>query len=94
MGITQFISPYIKQAKADLDNEKERRREAENLIAESEQQKAWLCVEDKYNPIYKVAWLKLNDIKFTKDSVEQKFSDNCFFFNCRVGECWLGCWST
>ena len=71
MGITKFISPYISQAKSDFDTEKKLREVAEDLL---EQSKSWLCVEDEYDQIYKVAWLELNGITFTKDNLEKVFS--------------------
>ena len=38
-----------------------------------------LFVEDTYSQIYKIAWLKLNDISFCKDNLEQSFDENAPF---------------
>jgi len=67
----------------DLENvfiETERIRKLLNeKIAEVSNQGKILFVEDKYDQIYKVAWLKLNDIKFTKDTMEKVFEDSSDF---------------
>ncbi|MDR0220419.1 MAG: AAA family ATPase [Lachnospiraceae bacterium] len=34
-----------------------------------------LFVEDTYSQIYKIAWLKLNEIEFNEDNIEEKFSE-------------------
>jgi hypothetical protein len=41
--------------------------------------KPFLFVEDKYDKIYKVAWLKLNNIVFDYDNVDIIFQDTCRF---------------
>ena len=48
-------------------------------IEEANQQEKCLFVEDKYDQIYKVAWLKINEIIFDKNNIEEKFKDNCGF---------------
>lgn len=51
----------------------------EQKIADAEQLDNCLFVEDKYDQIYKVAWLKLNEIDFDKSNVETEFNDNADF---------------
>lgn len=40
-----------------------------------EYEKPILIVEDKYDQIYKISYLKINDINFDNDNLEQVFSD-------------------
>jgi AAA15 family ATPase/GTPase len=78
MGITKFISPYIKKAKEDLDKERETRRLLEEKMKNTEKSK-WLYVEDQYTQIYKISWLKIKNIDFNKDNFENTFNDNSDF---------------
>lgn len=48
-------------------------------IEEVSQQEKCLFVEDKYDQIYKVAWLKINDIEFDETNMEEKFKDHSDF---------------
>lgn len=38
-----------------------------------------LFVEDKYTQLYKISWLKLNDIEFTEQNFKKVFEDNANF---------------
>lgn len=53
----------------------------ENEIQEeiAKANKPILFVEDEYNQIYKIAYLKLNDIECDEHNFESKFNDNAFF---------------
>jgi AAA15 family ATPase/GTPase len=51
----------------------------ESKITQIEQVNLILLVEDEYDQIYKVAWLKLNDIDFTVDNMDEKFLEYCHF---------------
>lgn len=48
-------------------------------VEEANQQEKCLFVEDKYDQIYKVAWLKINDVVFDKTNIEEKFKENSGF---------------
>ena len=48
-------------------------------VEEANQQEKCLFVEDKYDQIYKVAWLKINSIAFDKTNIEEKFKEHCSF---------------
>jgi hypothetical protein len=50
-----------------------------NKISEIEQHDKCLFVEDEYCQIYQIAWLKLNNIEFSVDSVNDTFVDNADF---------------
>ena len=52
-------------------------KDAKQKIEEYE--KPILVVEDKHDSIYKIAYLKLNDIDSTISNYEEKFKENCFF---------------
>jgi energy-coupling factor transporter ATP-binding protein EcfA2 len=45
----------------------------------SEHEKPILFVEDTYTQIYKVAWLKLNDVDFDEHDIEEKFKNEAGF---------------
>lgn len=49
----------------------------ENKIEEYE--KPILVIEDKHDEIYKIAYLKINNIPFTKENIIEVFKDECFF---------------
>lgn len=51
----------------------------ESKMEEIKQQTILLLVEDKYDQIYKIAWLKLNDHVFTKENLEEVFKLRCHF---------------
>lgn len=53
--------------------------ELERKITEAERGDKCLFVEDKYEQIYKIAWLKLNNIPFIKNNIEDIFKANCTF---------------
>ncbi len=44
-----------------------------------EYEKPVLIVEDKYDSIYKIAFLKLNEIPFTDNSLDSVFTESCYF---------------
>lgn len=67
-----------KLEKVFLETEKIR-IELENKIKKAESQTRCLFVEDEYDQIYKVAWLKLNDYEFNKDNIEEVFEQNSDF---------------
>lgn len=48
-------------------------------VSELETNERILFVEDKYDQIYKIAWLKLNGVSFSKETVEQSFLDSADF---------------
>jgi len=48
-------------------------------ISKVDTQNKILFVEDKYDQIYKIAWLKINDIPFTKETLEHDFEVSCDF---------------
>lgn len=48
-------------------------------IIEKNEANRFLFVEDEYDYIYKIAWLKLNDISFNKDNLNDLFSLECNF---------------
>ncbi len=50
-----------------------------------EYQKPILMVEDSYDAIYKIAYLKLNNIPCTLDDYESQFKENCPFMIRRCG---------
>lgn len=58
--------------------------ELENLTT---RQKPLLVVEDKYTQIYKIAYLKLNNIKFKKDNIDEKFDKYAKFEICSQEGC-------
>lgn len=61
-----------------INNQENRIKELENLKAQLEGEKL-LFVEDKYTQIYKLAWLKINEINVSIDSVEVEFEKNSKF---------------
>ena len=48
-------------------------------VSELETNERILFVEDKYDQIYKIAWLKLKGVSFSKETVEQSFLDSADF---------------
>lgn len=74
------IRKYIKE-KWNIGREVE---EIELLLQEQQKQAKMLLVEDKYDQIYKVAWLKLNGIEFQIDELNEKFKQFSHFsiFGC------------
>ncbi|KAA6331938.1 hypothetical protein EZS27_019513 [termite gut metagenome] len=62
-----------------ISNQKSRIKELENERTELVQNKPILFVEDTYTQIYKLAWLKLNDIDFNQDDIDNKFDVNARF---------------
>jgi len=50
-----------------------------NKISEIKQHEKCFFVEDKYDQIYKIAWLKLNDIEFDVTNLSDAFADNADF---------------
>lgn len=60
-----------------IKNQEERISELEKIIHASGNK---VFVEDRYDQIYKIAYLKLNDIgELTEDNFEEKFNANCNF---------------
>jgi len=66
-----------KQLTEDMKNSLDKLQSIEERI--DEYSKAILYVEDKYLDIYKIAFLKINDISFTSNDLNQQFSDNANF---------------
>jgi AAA15 family ATPase/GTPase len=54
-------------------------RLSDHLGQEMEKAKYHVFVEDSNRQIYKIAWLKLNDISCTKDNFERLFKEKCPF---------------
>ena len=52
---------------------------SEHLRRATEKSKYHVFIEDSKKQIYKIAWLKLNDIKHTKDNFEKIFDQECSF---------------
>lgn len=65
---------YMK-SKWDVGHDIEYHRSAVN----STKKGAALIVEDRYDAIYKVAWLSLNAISFTQNSLNETFNSSCDF---------------
>ena len=69
-----------------IANQRERIEELEKKNLELEKlkniSKPLVIVEDRYTEIYKIAYLKLKNIEFNKDSVHEKFADNADFEIC------------
>lgn len=53
---------------------------SEHLGREVAKRKYYVFVEDAKKQIYKIAWLKLNDIKHTEHDFERIFDEKCPFF--------------
>lgn len=53
---------------------------SEHLGREIKKRKYHVFVEDSKKQIYKIAWLKLNDVSCTKDNFEEVFDEKCPFF--------------
>ena len=69
-----------------ISNQKKRIDELEKKNFELEKikqnQKPLLVVEDRHTEIYKIAYLKLNEIEFDKSNFKEKFDENCNFEIC------------
>lgn len=53
---------------------------SEHLGREIEKRRNFVFVEDSKKQIYKIAWLKLNDLECTQDNFEKIFDEKCSFF--------------
>ena len=51
----------------------------ESRLDELKRQGKYMLVEDKYDQIYKAAWMKLNDIEFDLNNLEDVFLGACHF---------------
>ena len=52
---------------------------SEHLGREANKRKHNVFVEDSKTQIYKIAWLKLNNVQFTESDMETKFNERCDF---------------
>jgi AAA15 family ATPase/GTPase len=51
----------------------------EEKMAKVEQKSNYLFVEDKYDQLYKIAWLKINNLEFDIHDFEGQFDEHCHF---------------
>lgn len=84
LGQSHLRAKYSKQIKQITDgylNEKKLLLEENNSLRESikNNQKPLVFVEDTYDELYKIAWLKVFKISHNKDNFQQLFSDKCPF---------------
>lgn len=80
--VDQFNYEELKKANRafydKIKNQEERISELERIIQFSGNM---LLIEDKYDQIYKIAYLKIKGIEnITEDNLEEKFKENCDFF--------------
>lgn len=79
--VSQYEYDELKRANKSfydkIKNQEERIEELEQIVHISGNK---LFVEDRYDQIYKIAYLKLNDIgDLTEDNFEEKFNNSCTF---------------
>lgn len=84
LGQSYLRAKYSKELKETEDSFIKERKILEKKLNEYEQSlrqgtKPLLFVEDKYTELYKIAWLKLHNINFTKSNLDSKFATSAPF---------------
>lgn len=77
--IPSFCNPLYSEVYEMMirDNENYKKQYESLLLSTTKNKK--VLVEDKYDQIYKIAWLKLKDISFTKETIDDIFKVNAPF---------------
>lgn len=78
MEIQQHENPLYEEVYQMMINENEQYKKMYESL-KSSQIKCKLLVEDSYDQIYKIAWLKLKGFSFDKDNIDSVFNDNAGF---------------
>lgn len=72
-------NPLYDEVYQMLLKDNENYKELYTKLLSSNKKKCQLLVEDKYDQIYKIAWLKLKNIPFSKDTLDSVFEENSPF---------------
>ena len=72
--LNQELEAIFKQKQSELNELNELREKLSTQL-----DKPTLLVEDKYDQIYKIAWLKLNDVSCSRTNFERKFDETSQF---------------